>query len=77
MTTIYTKNSCQPCRLTKMAFDRAGIQYEEINLDDNPEALQTIKELGYSSAPVVVDADSGMYWSGLRPDMIQKVIKST
>ena len=60
-----------------MAFDRAGIQYEEINLDDNPEALQTIKDLGYSSVPVVVDADSGMYWSGLRPDMIQKLIKST
>ena len=77
MTTIYTKNSCQPCRLTKMAFDRAGIKYEETNLDDNPEAIQTIKDLGYSSVPVVVDEKSGMYWSGLRPDMIQRMIKNT
>lgn len=70
--TIYTKNNCQPCRLTKGAFERGGVEFNEINLDENPEALAEVLELGYQSAPVIVYGDT--HWAGLNPDKIKQVI---
>lgn len=66
---IYTKSICQPCRLSKAAMDRAGVDYEERNIEEVPEYLQEVKSLGYSQAPVVV-TPSGEHWSGLRPDLL-------
>lgn len=69
MVTVYSKDNCQPCRLTKMALDRKGVPYEEKRVDLDDEALTELKELGYLQAPVVVTSE-GDSWSGLRPDKI-------
>lgn len=71
MVTVYTKNSCQPCRLTKMAFDRKGVDYVERRVDLEPDALAEIKALGYLSVPVVVTPDA--HWSGLNPERINSL----
>lgn len=65
---VYAKNQCQPCRLTKRAFDRNGVKYVEKWVDQDPEALAEIKALGYLQVPVVVAGD--VHWSGFRPDLI-------
>lgn len=68
MVTIYTKPNCVDCQRTKLAFAEAGIEYEEIDLFTNRDALAKIKELGFRNAPVIItDTDS---WSGYRPDKI-------
>lgn len=68
MVTIYTKPNCVDCQNTKLAFAEAGIEYEEIDLSTNRDALAKIKELGFRNAPVVItDTDS---WIGYRPDKI-------
>ena len=69
MVTVFTKSSCHPCRLTKRALEIRGIDYVERRVDQDPEALAEIKELGYLQVPVVVAAD-GSHWSGLQPDRI-------
>ena len=65
---IYTKNHCVQCNATKNAMDRHDIDYQLINLDTQPEAIDALKALGYRQVPVVM-AD-GDHWSGFRPDKI-------
>lgn len=68
MTIVYTKNNCVQCDMTKRLMDRMGIEYDTVNISENPEALERLVELGYRAAPVVVtDNDS---WAGFQPDKI-------
>ncbi|WP_017803092.1 glutaredoxin-like protein NrdH [Winslowiella toletana] len=65
---IYTKDNCVQCNATKNAMDKKGIDYQLINLDSEPAAVETLKSLGYRQVPVVMAADD--HWSGFRPDKI-------
>ena len=69
MVTVFTKNFCQPCRLTKDTLKRKGVEFVERNVEDDPEAYEAVKALGYQSVPVVVAPD-GSHWNGLRPDLL-------
>ncbi|GAA2186050.1 glutaredoxin-like protein NrdH [Leucobacter alluvii] len=66
--TVYTKPSCVQCTATYRALDSKGIVYDIVDLSTDEAALQTVKELGYMQAPVVVTDDDN--WSGFRPDKI-------
>ena len=66
--TVYSKPACVQCNATYRALDARGIEYEIFDLSVDEIALQTVKDLGYLQAPVVVtEAD---HWSGFRPDKI-------
>lgn len=67
--TVYTKPSCVQCNATKRALAKMGLDYSEVDLTVDEEALATVKALGYQQAPVVF-AD-GDHWSGFRPDKIK------
>ncbi|HUH53756.1 MAG TPA: glutaredoxin-like protein NrdH [Pseudomonadales bacterium] len=69
--TVYTKPSCVQCNATYRALDSKGIEYEILDLSVDETALETVKDLGYLQAPVVV-AD-GDHWSGFRPDKIEEL----
>ena len=67
--TVYTKPACQQCRATTKALDKAGLDYDlvDISLDDG--ARDYVMALGHLQAPVgEVD---GEHWSGFRPDRIR------
>ncbi|MDD7385126.1 MAG: glutaredoxin-like protein NrdH [Actinomycetaceae bacterium] len=67
--TVYSKPSCVQCNATKRALKKAGIAYTDIDLTQDEDALEKVKEMGFMSAPVVVtDSDT---WSGFRPDKIK------
>ncbi len=63
--TVYTKPSCVQCNATYRALDAKGIEYEILDLSEDPTALEQVKALGYLQAPVVV-TDEG-HWSGFVP----------
>jgi len=65
---IYTKNNCVQCNATKNAMDKKGIDYQLINLDNEPAHVETLKSLGYRQVPVVMAEQD--HWSGFRPDKI-------
>lgn len=65
---VFTKDKCQPCKATKRKLDKEGIAYSEVNLSENPEAVERIAALGYSSAPIVLAGDQ--HWAGFQPDRI-------
>ncbi|EPR9026362.1 glutaredoxin-like protein NrdH [Cronobacter dublinensis] len=69
--TIYTRNDCVQCHATKCALERRGIAFDTINLDEQPEAIDTLREQGFRQLPVVMADD--MSWSGFRPDMINRL----
>ena len=69
--TVYTKPSCVQCNATYRALDSKGIEYDIIDLSEDPTALETVKGLGYLQAPVVVTDDE--HWSGFRPDKITEL----
>lgn len=69
--TVYTKPSCVQCTATYRALDSKGIEYNILDLSQDEAALETVKELGYLQAPVVVTDEE--HWSGFRPDKISEL----
>ena len=39
--------------MTKRFLDSNNVEYKEINLDEQPEYIDQVKELGFSAAPVI------------------------
>ena len=67
--TVYTKPACVQCNATKKALDRAGLEYDLVDISADEEARDYVMALGYVQAPVV--EANGEHWSGLRPDRIK------
>ena len=67
--TIYTRPSCQPCKATKRWWDRKGVTYQEVNVEESEQTRAAIKELGYDGVPVIVvssgDPETDIHWQGL------------
>lgn len=54
--------------MTKKRFAKAGVLFEEVDLDSTPERIDDIKKLGYTSLPVVISG--GYSWCGFLPKNI-------
>ncbi|WP_330847390.1 glutaredoxin domain-containing protein, partial [Streptococcus suis] len=46
MVTIYSKNDCVQCKMSKKFLDQHSVDYKEINLDEQPEFIDHVKGLG-------------------------------
>jgi glutaredoxin-like protein NrdH len=71
MVTIYTLPACVQCDNTKRFLSRKLINYKEIDMSKDLEALQKIKELGFTQAPVVEYGED--VWSGFRFDKLNSL----
>lgn len=71
MVVVYSLPNCVQCETTKRVLDRKGIEFTEINLSENEEAMQHVRDLGYTAAPVV-EAD-GKHWSGFRSELLNAI----
>ncbi|MBC7299893.1 MAG: NrdH-redoxin [Nocardia sp.] len=73
--TVYTLPACIQCEFTKKLFDKAGATYAVVDLADDPRSRAQLADLGYTTAPVVVVADSDSddltHWAGFQPDRIR------
>lgn len=75
--TVYAKPACPQCtatvrQLEKLKAEGADIDYRKIDVTTDPAAHEQCRQLGYSSAPVVVAGDQ--HWSGFRPDRLAKLV---
>lgn len=79
--TIYSRPSCQPCKAIKRWWDRNGVSYNEVNVEESPADLEAIKALGYERVPVTVvsngDPETDIHWGGLHMDNMTKYTHST
>lgn len=60
---IYSRPTCMTCIMTKNILKSKGIDYVDINVDNDNEALEYIKGKGKSSLPVL-ETDNGEIYSG-------------
>lgn len=74
--TIYSRPSCQPCKRIKAWWDKKGVSYNEVNVEESPADLAAIKSLGYERVPVTVvsygDPETDIHWGGLHLDNMTK-----
>ncbi|MGM9892007.1 glutaredoxin family protein [Limosilactobacillus sp.] len=72
---IFTKQFCPGCRMTEQLMTQEGIDYQEVDVTNDHQALTALRELGYASLPVVVVDDHGTVtgWTGFRPDKIKQL----
>lgn len=68
---IYTRNNCVQCHATKRALESRGVDFELINIDNQPDAADMLRAQGFRQLPVVVTEETS--WSGFRPDMINRL----
>ena len=68
MTTVYVKPSCVQCDMTKRYLDKNGVAYNTVDITQDPQALEMVLGMGFSSAPVVI-SDAGS-WAGFQPDKL-------
>ena len=83
--TIYSKNKCVKCNMTKRFLQQNNVDYLEINIDDEDfnlkeygktrdEYIKYIKdELLLSTMPIVVTDDE--YWGDYQLDKLKELVK--
>ena len=69
--TVYTKPQCVQCGATIKALDKAGLDYELVDISTNTQARDYVMALGHLQAPVVVAGAD--HWAGFRPDRIKNL----
>ncbi len=66
---VYTREHCQPCRMTKLALAKVALEFIEIPLSDVPELVGELQAEGLLQAPVVDTGEER--WSVFRLDKIK------
>ncbi len=52
---IYTTNYCPYCRAAKSLLDKKGCEYEEINLDSDPDKkYEVMTDLNWRTVPIIL-----------------------
>ena len=73
MITVYTKNGCPQCDMTKRVLTGEGIEFTPINVDEDLDAREyVINVLGLTSMPVVV-VEGQEPFTGFQPDKLQEL----
>lgn len=71
MTTVYVQPACVQCNATKRFLDKHDIDYETIDISEDPQSLELIVGMGFTAAPVVITDDDS--WSGFQPDKLENL----
>ncbi len=69
--TIYTLPACPQCDTTKRYLKKEFIEFNEVKLQDDPQAYEMIRAKGFTQAPIVVVGEDA--WSGFRLDKLQEL----
>jgi glutaredoxin-like protein NrdH len=79
--TLYSRPDCQPCKRIKAWWNRKGVEFTEINVEESPDDLAAIKALGYERVPVTIvstgDPEIDLHWGGLHVDNMTKYTLTT
>lgn len=71
-TVVYTAPGCADCLRTTTYLAAHGIVYRVVRLDENPDVRDRLRARGHRRLPVV-EAASGLTWSGFWPEMLAKL----
>ena len=65
MIKMYTTSTCGDCRVTKRVLEQRGLEFTEINIEQNPEAAEYVMSVngGRRSVPTLEFADDAVSMS--------------
>lgn len=69
--TVYSRNNCMQCKMTKRFLTEHHVDFIEHNINDDPQYVDYLRDQGFQSLPVIETADTK--FSGFRPDQLQKL----
>ncbi|MDQ0100483.1 glutaredoxin-like protein NrdH [Paenarthrobacter nicotinovorans] len=79
--TLYSRPDCQPCKRIKAWWDRKGVTFQEVNVEESPDDRAALKALGYEGVPVTVvsngDPETDIHWQGLVLEHMEKYTLET
>ena len=73
--TVYTKNNCVQCMMTKKTLAQYGVSYVEKNVEEDEAALTFLKDQGYQAVPVLITNDAEPI-KVFRPDLLAQLAKA-
>lgn len=71
MITVYSKPNCMQCEFTKKYLNDKDVEFEEIDVFEDDEALAMLRDKGFSQMPAV-DVN-GEFHTGFQPNVLAKV----
>lgn len=69
---VYSKPNCMQCQFTKKYLENKGIPFEVKDIEQNDQAIDEVKKLGFSSLPVVI-AEGIEAFNGFRPELLNRL----
>lgn len=75
MITFYGTPYCPDCAMSKRVLDEKGIEYQYINLEDDPDAAEKVMELnnGMQSVPTIVFDDGSILTEPSNEELKEKI----
>lgn len=71
MVKVYSSESCMKCRMVKKILKSRNIEFLDINVKEDEEAITYLKNKGFTSLPVVESKD--LIFSGLDMPKLNKI----
>ena len=78
MIKVYSKPKCVQCEMTKEFLKQNKVEFEEVNIEENEEALDLIKANGFTRLPVVIVTKNNSFecaFSGFQIDLLDELVK--
>lgn len=78
MLTVYSKPRCMQCEFTKIWLTKNKIEFEAVDIEANPGALELLRHYGWQTLSVVaIDdelSDESKAWSGFQIDKLEALL---
>ena len=79
MLTVYSKPRCMQCEMTKIWLTKNKIEFETVDIEANPGALELLRHYGWQTLPVVaIDdelSDESKVWAGFQIDKLEALLR--
>ena len=72
MIKVYSKPNCIKCEFTKKYLTDKNVEFEVVDVFENAEALQMLRDKGYAELPVV--DINGKRHTGFQPNILAKAV---
>ena len=76
MITVYSRPDCMPCKFTKQFLTEHNIPFKNVDVSEEPEALEILKQHGFFTLPVVaINQSFDFAFCGFQPDKLNDLLK--
>lgn len=72
--TVYSSPGCSHCHSTKRLLNELDVEFGEVDVSQNDDALMFLQAQGFQQVPVV--HANNQWWSGHQPERIRALVTS-